>query len=59
MPMFDFTCTCGHKFEKIVKLGVIETECPKCRSTVKKDEIQRNSNFQLTGSGWYKTDFKR
>ena len=59
MPIFDFKCeACGCSKELLRKISdPILTECPKCHKETFKKQVSAPS-FQLTGSGWYVTDFK-
>ena len=51
MPVYEFECKCGNKFEEIVKMNIKELKCPECGKIGKK--IISNSTFILKGSGWY------
>ena len=54
MPIFDYTCSCGQTFEKIVSFK--DSEKPqkcKCGKEVKRTEIT-GSTFRLRGN-WFKT----
>ncbi len=59
MPIFDFKCeACGYSKELLQKiLDPILTECPECKKKTFKKQVSAPS-FQLSGSGWYVTDFK-
>ena len=59
MPIFDFKCeACGCEKELLRKISdPILTECPVCHKETFKKQVSAPS-FQLTGSGWYVTDFK-
>ena len=59
MPIFDFKCeSCGCSKELLRKISdPILTECPECHKKTFKKQVSAPS-FQLTGSGWYVTDFK-
>ena len=59
MPIFDFTCeACGYSKELLRKISdAILMECPECHKETFKKQVSAPS-FQLTGSGWYVTDFK-
>ncbi len=59
MPIFDFKCeACGCSKELLRKISdPITTKCPECRKETFKKQVSAPS-FQLTGSGWYVTDFK-
>ena len=59
MPIFDFTCeACGCSKELLRKISdPILMECPECHKESFKKQVSAPS-FQLTGSGWYVTDFK-
>jgi putative FmdB family regulatory protein len=59
MPMYEFLClSCGHKDDMLMKVSdPVKIDCPKC----KKDSFTKQvsaPNFQLSGTGWYETDFK-
>lgn len=60
MPMYDYLCQkCGHQFE--IKQSMSDkalTICPKCHQESLEKLITSN-NFQLKGSGWYVTDYKK
>lgn len=63
MPIFDYKCkACDVKFEIFVtqseqKDPKFKVICPDCGSKKVEKSIAR-TNFKLTGTGWYKTDFK-
>lgn len=59
MPIYDYQCTsCGHKDEVMRKISAAGTEvCPKCGAEAFSKQLSAPS-FQLSGSGWYATDFK-
>ena len=59
MPIFDFKCeACGYSKELLRKISdAIMTECPECHKETFKKQVSA-PRFQLTGSGWYVTDFK-
>jgi putative FmdB family regulatory protein len=59
MPIFDFKCeACGCAKELLRKISdPIVTLCPMCHKETFKKQVSAPS-FQLTGSGWYVTDFK-
>jgi len=59
MPIFDFKCeACGYSKELLRKISdPMLTECPECHKETFKKQVSAPS-FQLTGSGWYVTDFK-
>ena len=59
MPIFDFKCeVCGCSKELLRKISdPIMTECPECHKATFKKQVSAPS-FQLSGSGWYVTDFK-
>lgn len=59
MPIYEYQCqTCGYKEDIIQKFSdPPETHCPNCG----KDTLHKNvtaPSFQLSGSGWYATDYK-
>lgn len=59
MPIYDFACTsCGHKDELMRKISEASTAiCPKCSKETFSKMLSAPS-FQLSGSGWYASDFK-
>ncbi|MES2547294.1 MAG: zinc ribbon domain-containing protein [Pseudomonadota bacterium] len=59
MPIYDFQCTsCGHKLELLRKISdASTTTCPNCKQETFNKMLSAPS-FQLSGSGWYATDFK-
>jgi len=58
MPLYEYECDRGHRFERIVKFSdpPIET-CPECGAPVHK--LMSSPAFQFKGSGWYVTDYAR
>jgi putative FmdB family regulatory protein len=59
MPIYDFQCTsCGHKDELMRKISESSTMiCPNCSKETFSKMLSAPS-FQLSGSGWYASDFK-
>lgn len=59
MPIYDFQCThCGHKAELMRKISELSTtNCPVCNKQTFNKMLSAPS-FQLSGSGWYASDFK-
>lgn len=59
MPIYDYQCTgCGFKQEVMRKVSASSVEaCPQCQAMAFSKQLSAPS-FQLTGSGWYATDFK-
>jgi putative FmdB family regulatory protein len=59
MPIYDFQCSsCGFKDEVMRKISAASIEaCPKCGAETFSKQLSAPS-FQLSGSGWYATDFK-
>ena len=59
MPIYDYQCTsCGFKKEVMRKVSEPTlTDCPECGKATFSKQLSAPS-FQLTGSGWYATDFK-
>jgi len=59
MPIYDFQCTaCGYQQELMRKVSAPSVEaCPKCAQETFSKQVSA-PNFQLSGSGWYATDFK-
>ena len=59
MPIYDFQCTnCGFKNELMRKISEPTTiNCPQCSQETFAKMLSAPS-FQLSGSGWYASDFK-
>lgn len=59
MPIYDYQCSaCGFKDEVMRKISAPNTEaCPKCAASTFSKQLSAPA-FQLSGSGWYATDFK-
>lgn len=59
MPIYDYQCSsCGHKAEVMRKISAPNVEaCPECAAETFSKQLSAPS-FQLSGSGWYATDFK-
>jgi putative FmdB family regulatory protein len=60
MPIYEYRCSsCGHELEALQKLRDAPlTACPSCESDALVKLISA-AGFQLKGSGWYATDFKK
>jgi putative FmdB family regulatory protein len=57
MPLYDFLCpSCGHKFSKMIPLGLKETPCHICNATAKK--LISLPAVHFVGSGFYSSDNK-
>jgi putative FmdB family regulatory protein len=59
MPIYDYQCSsCGFKKEVMRKISEPNlTACPECGKQTFTKQLSAPS-FQLSGSGWYATDFK-
>ncbi len=58
MPLYEYECENGHRFEVIRKFSDPPLErCSICGGPVRK--LQSAPAFQLKGSGWYITDYAR
>lgn len=59
MPIYEFKCLeCGHYEEILGKINDASTTvCPNCKK-FKFQKLISASSFQLSGTGWYATDFK-
>ena len=58
MPLYEYECEAGHRFEKIQKFSDAPVEqCPTCGKRVHK--LMSSPAFQFKGSGWYITDYAR
>jgi putative FmdB family regulatory protein len=58
MPLYEYECDRGHRFERIVKFSDPPLEaCPACGAPVHK--LMSSPAIQFKGSGWYITDYAR
>jgi putative FmdB family regulatory protein len=59
MPIYEYQCPkCEKVYEVMQKFSdPPETACPQCAGPVTK--IVSRTSFQLKGSGWYVTDYKK
>jgi putative FmdB family regulatory protein len=58
MPLYEYECDNGHRFEVIVKFSDPPLEkCTKCGAPAHK--LMSAPAFQLKGTGWYITDYAR
>lgn len=60
MPIYEYECqACHHQIEAIQKFSDPPlTDCPECGKKKSLSKMISATGFQLTGSGWYVTDFK-
>jgi putative FmdB family regulatory protein len=58
MPLYEYECEAGHRFELIRKFsdGPLE-KCPTCGAPVHK--LISSPAFQFKGTGWYVTDYAK
>lgn len=60
MPIYEYQCSgCNHHFDLMQKMSDKPvTQCPKCfEQTVVR--LVSAPSFQLKGTGWYATDYKK
>jgi putative FmdB family regulatory protein len=59
MPTYEYECkSCGRVFEAVQKITEEPlAQCVSCEGPVKR--LISQCSFQLKGSGWYVTDYKR
>ena len=59
MPLYEYQCTsCSHTLELLQRMSdAPEKHCPKCNKATL-SRLVSATNFKLTGTGWYETDFK-
>ena len=56
MPLYEYECERGHRFERIVKFSDPPLEvCPECGAVVHK--LMSSPAIQFKGSGFYITDY--
>ena len=60
MPIYEYKCSaCGHQEDHLQKLSERPlTKCPACGKKKYAKQLTA-AGFQLKGSGWYASDFKR
>ncbi|MDR2690076.1 MAG: zinc ribbon domain-containing protein [Azoarcus sp.] len=60
MPIYEYRCQCcGFQKEHLQKMNdPVLTTCPECGSS-QYTKLISAAGFQLKGSGWYATDFKK
>lgn len=57
MPIYEYACdSCGHQFEKLVRIGAEAPPCPECEGAEVRKRVSA-SGFILKGSGWYKDHY--
>jgi len=61
MPIYEYECRfCSHKFELLQKINdPIPTVCPNCGKEGGIHKLISEASFELKGSGWYVTDYKK
>lgn len=59
MPTYEYQCrACGYQMDAFQKISDAPlTDCPKCKQPAL-TKLVSAAQFQLKGSGWYKTDYK-
>src|SRR5574342_851804 len=58
MPLYEYECDRGHRFERIVKFSDPPIDvCPECGAAAHK--LMSSPAIQFKGSGWYITDYAR
>ena len=60
MPIYEYKCSsCGHECEIVQKINdAPKKTCPNCSKDAMSRLISATS-FQLQGTGWYATDYKK
>lgn len=60
MPVYEYCCQkCGHCFDALQGLSDMPLqECPQCKE-LSLEKLISAPMFQLKGTGWYETDFKK
>ena len=59
MPIYAYRCgRCGHELDALQKISEPAlTDCPACGEAALQKMLTA-PGFQLTGSGWYQTDYR-
>ncbi|HTV60270.1 MAG TPA: zinc ribbon domain-containing protein [Verrucomicrobiae bacterium] len=56
MPLYEYECSKGHRFEKIESYSAKTVQkCPKCGARA--ERLLAAPAIQFKGSGWYVTDY--
>lgn len=56
MPLYEYECSKGHRFEKIESVTAKTVQkCPKCGARA--ERLLAAPAIQFKGSGWYVTDY--
>lgn len=56
MPLYEYECAKGHRFEKIEPVTAKTVQkCPKCGARA--ERLLAAPAIQFKGSGWYVTDY--
>lgn len=59
MPIYEYECvSCSAVFEDLIRHSDPDPDCPEC-GEVEVRRLISNTSFQLKGSGWYVTDYKK
>lgn len=60
MPVYEYCCQkCGHCFDALQGLSDEPlSQCPQCKE-LSLEKMMSAPMFQLKGTGWYETDFKK
>lgn len=57
MPIYEYKCLKGHRFEELQKMGDDPIESCACGAPSKR--ILSSSNFALKGEGWYRDGYAK
>lgn len=58
MPLYEYECEAGHRFEEIQKFSDAPIErCPRCDT--KAQRLLSTSSFALKGDGWYRDGYTK
>jgi putative FmdB family regulatory protein len=60
MPIYEYRCeACDHEFDELQKLSDAPLrDCPRCGKPKLIKKVSA-AGFQLKGTGWYATDFRK
>lgn len=58
MPIYEYKCECGHKFEKLIKHDAPTPACPKCKHDKPIKQVSVGS-FRLAGGGWERDGYHK
>ena len=62
MPIYEFACPSGHRFERICSFDESEKPiqaCPTCKKSRKCERVATAARARFKGAGFYNTTYQR